>query len=202
MVLHSEFPILTDQEKQAMQQAWNNQQITHDLVLKIRPDSTIVLDTQAQLQRYSQFLNLTAKSGFVNPMPIIARMAELSGLDPAEIMVQPQSKKPDEPNISYRFSSKDDIINPVVFAILKKAGMAPSREEIDEAKRLLMGSVEPPPPEAPPAPPGAGGPGAPGAHPPASGAPGSHPTPQADAHPDWHLASKVAKRSRDIGGGN
>jgi hypothetical protein len=204
MVLHSDFPVLTGDEKAAMQKAWDNKHIIHDLVLKIRPDSTIVLDTQAQLQRYTQFLNLTAKSGFVNPEPIIAKMAELSGIDPAEVMIKPQGKPPDQPNISYRFSSKDDIINPVVFAILKKAGMAPSAEEIEEAKQLLMSSVAPPKPPAPQGAPGAGGapPLPPGGAPPAPpAAPAGQPHPTDGAHPDWHLADKVAKRGRDIGPG-
>src|SRR5581483_1214360 len=35
MVLYSDFPNLSPQEKQAMQQAWNQKQVLHDLVLKI-----------------------------------------------------------------------------------------------------------------------------------------------------------------------
>lgn len=217
MALYSEFPSLTDQERQAMQAVWNDKQITHDLVLKIRPDSTIVLEPAARLQKLSTFLNLTVKSGFINPQPIIAEMAELSGIDPSEVMIQPQPKPPSEPNISYRFTGKDDLVNPLVLAVLIKAGHAPSPQEIDAAKQLLVSTQQPP---TPPAPPGmaSGAPGAPGTPPSAPGGPQGPPSPPtppqshvgapaappvphpatAAAHEDWQLASKVAQRSRDI----
>lgn len=199
MVLHSEFPILTPEEKATMQKAWNQKQITHDLVLKIRPDSAIVLDTQARIQRLSQALNLTAKSGYVNPAPIIEEILTLSDIDITQVMVKPQGKPPDQPNISYRFSSKDDLINPVVFAILDKAGLAPSIEQIQQASQKLQAALAAPPAPAPPAAPGVPAGGAPTGGPPPSsvGAP-VHPS-EAQAHEDWQLQPKIAKRQKDIG---
>jgi hypothetical protein len=196
MCLNSNFPILTDEEKQRMMQAWDQKKILHDLVLKIRPDSTIVLDVNARIERIAKFLNLTAKSGYVNVEPLIAEMAELSGLDPAAVMIKPEPKKPEEPNISYRFTGKDDMLNPMVIAILQKAGFAPSVEEIQQAKQLLDAATAAAGPGAPPQS------GAPGAPPPAPGGPpgqGGQPHPLDTEHPEWSLASKIAARSRDMG---
>src|SRR6266404_534530 len=203
MVLYSDFPILTDEERQGMEKSWDNKHITHDLVLKIRPDSQVVLDTSQRLDRIFKFINLTAKSGYVNVKPLLIEAAELSGIDPAEVIVDPQPKPPEEPNISHRFTGKEDLQDPIVLALLMKNKKAPTAEEIDQAKELLIHAAESPKPPQPQggaqAPPG-GPAGPPGAHPPApGGSPVPHPN-QTENHPDWTLASKVAKRSRDMGG--
>ncbi len=196
MVLHSDFSVLTDQEKQQMEQAWDRKHVVHDLVFKILPDSTIQLDTTSRLNRAMQFLNMTVKSGFVNPLPVIADIAELSGYDPSEVIVQPKPPKPDDPNLSYRFSGKDDLMNPIVYAMLKKTGQAPSAEEIEAAKADLL-AVQSRQPV--PRPPQAGGGAAPGPSAPASHPPGAGAT--TDHHPQWALGNKIAKRSRDMSGG-
>jgi hypothetical protein len=67
------------------------------------------------------------------------------------------------------------------------------------AKAILADAAMPPPPPAPPAPPVV-----PGGQQPAPGQP-PHPTvpgapvpDQHTEHPDWNMASKIAKRSRDM----
>ncbi len=202
MCLYSDFPTLTDQERQVMQQAWNQKAILHEVVLKIRPDSTIVLDSQQRVQRLSQFLNLTAKSGFIRVEPIIAEIAELTGLNPSEVMTKPTPKS-EEPNISYRFSGKDDLINPAVLALLIKSKLAPSLEDLQAAQKFLSAATQPSSPPGVVAGAPAGGP-APPALPPGAPPPTGQPSnglpvpPDHDAHPDWHLASKIAQRSRDM----
>jgi hypothetical protein len=197
MVLYSDFPILTAEEKQAMETAWDHQTILHDLVLKIRPDSAIVLDVNQQLERIFKFINMTAKSGYVNVKPLIIQAAELSGIDPAEVVVDPEPKKPEDPNISYRFTGKDDMTNPMVLAILQKRGELPTIEDIKAViaiqKEMLQLAV------APVAPPNPAGPE--GVPPPTPDGPLGPPKPMdptaPDAHPDWTLNSRIAKRSRD-----
>src|SRR5665213_350231 len=209
MVLYSDFPILSAQEKQAMETAWDAKHILHDLVLNILPDSTIVLDTQARIGKLTQFLNITAKSGYVNPMPIIAELAELSGLDPAEVLVQPQPKPPDEPNLSLRLSGKDDLMNPMALAMYFNRGAKPSPQQLEEAKQMLQAAQQPAQPPAGHAPGGAPVAGPPAsAHPgvggpsatppvPTSGQPPAPQGPPAQAHEDWTLNDKILKRSRD-----
>lgn len=190
MVLYSDFPILNDQERQSMNQAWDMKSVLPDVVLKIRPDSTIVIDSQQRIARVTQFLNVTAKSGYVNIEPLIRELAELNGFDTAEVMKQPQPPPPAEPNMSYRFTGKDDLFNPVVMAMLIKSKQAPSPEDLRAAMQLLktaQGTQQDGP--------------VPGTEPATDPTTGDKP-PQGlpDAQPDYGLMNKVMKRSRDAGG--
>lgn len=205
--LYSDFNMLTQAQFEAMDQAWDRGHILHDLVLNIRPNSMVVQDANARMQQLSNFLNLTVKSGYVNPKPLIVEMAELSDIDPATVIIDPAPKQPDEPQVSFRVSGKDDLMNPLVVAMLMKGNRMPDVQTINKAKELLHMAADPnPSPEpAPPGGPGPGGPGGPGA-PPApgmlpAGAPGvPHPA-DAETHKGWATASKIAKRSRDMNTG-
>ncbi len=200
MALYSDFPILTDAERQAMTQAWDRRHILHDLVLKIRPDSTIMLDSQARIERLMSTLNMLVKSGFINPLPIITEIIELSGLDPSEIVKPPTPPPPDLPKVSYSFSGKDDLVNPLVVATMIHSKVAPSMQDIQQAQQLLLAAQQPeavPQPVQPGAPMGGPPVGPPGAAP--AGPSPTAPVP-VEAHPDWQLSSKIAQRSRDIRG--
>ncbi len=195
MALYSEFPLLTPQEKQTMEQAWDRQHILSDMVFKIRPDSMITIDPQQRIQRISQALNLTVKSGYVNPKPIITEIMELSGLDPSEVVIDPTPPKPKDPQLSYRFSGKDDLANPLAVALLLKQKQL-TLEDVNTAKQFLLEVQKPPEASAPPA-----GPVPPaGQPPPAGGPPVPHPQ-DAATHPEWSLGSRIMKRSRDVSGG-
>lgn len=211
MVLYSDFPSLSDEERQAMTTAWDDKHVLHDLVFTIRPDSTVVQTSEQRIARLTAFLNMTVKSGFVNPEPIIVELCELSGLDPAKVMTKPNPPNPDMPNLSFRFTGKDDMQNSAVVALLAKAGLLPSLQDLTNAQEFLVKASQGPQPPAPPSAPGgmplgAAPGGAPAGVPPTPGGPVAgaalpSTTPQGglDAHPEWHLADKVAKRSRDIG---
>ncbi len=190
LALYGDFKSLTDQERQAMMQAWDSRKILTDLVMTVRPDSTVVLDSQAQFNKLNAFLNMTVKSGYINPLPILTQMAELAGLDPAEVVVQPKPPQPPEDvNISYRFSGKDDLMNPAVIALLDKKKKLPSPENVANAKKFLQAVSAPDMPQPAPVP----------GNPVGAGGPQAAPAGGANAHPDWQLASKVAQRSEDAG---
>ncbi len=182
MVLYSDWPILTEQERQGMEQVWNRKQVLHDLVFKIRPDSTIMLDSQTRIQRLMQFINMTAKSGFVNVMPVITEIAELSGVDPTEVVVQPKPPEPEPAKASLSIKGKEDLLNPLLLAFLIRSKQAPNEQEIEAAKQLLVtmqGAVQPP--QQPQQ--------------------GQQPHPgDAKANEDWQLQQKIAKRQADVGG--
>lgn len=196
MALYSDFPNLADAEKQQLQKTWDSKKVLTDLVLKIRPDSQILLDAGQRFQRCVTILNLTAKSPLANPKPILVELFELGGFDPNECVVEPPPKSPPDPNVSFRFSGSKDLRDPVVMAMLVHAKIAPTPQELQIGKTILMDSqkLEAPPPPETPAPAMAGSDGAPAAPPPAAGA-------SEDAQPDWQLSDKLAKRSRDAGGG-
>lgn len=183
----------------------------------VRADSTLLVDSEQRIERLMRFLNMTAKSGFVDVAPVIAEVAELTGLDPAVVLHNPTDKGPDPLNISMRLSGAADLHDPLVIAMLMKDGQLPNADLINQAK-LLLASLQdqptPPTPGAPGAPAGPGGP-APVVAPPAgappqatTGAPpaaagpgvpasrGPRPAPYS-AHPNWDTASRVEKRSGD-----
>jgi hypothetical protein len=200
MCLYSDFPILTQEERQAMDQAWDRGRILHDLVLKILPDSTVVLDTNQELERVFKFINMTAKSGYVNVKPLIIKAAELSGIDPSEVIVDPQPPKPEDPNISYRFTGKDDMTNPMVLAILQKRGELPGLEDIQavitlqkQMLQLAQAALPAPNPQGPD-----------GVPPPTPAGPAGPPVPTCAATgggtgpSELELTPTIAKRQRDI----
>lgn len=189
MALYSDFPMLSDEERTEMQQAWDSQRILADLVLSIRPDSMITLDPEQRLERLERIINFTVKSGYVNPAPLLAEYLELGGLDPSTIMIQPKPHE-DKPKVSFSFSGKDDLTSPAVMAILIHNQEAPSPDDVTAAHKLLAAVQVVPPPDQPP-------PGPPGAMPPGAALPGVPPPPAGDAHPDWHTPSKIVDRSRD-----
>lgn len=210
MALYSDFPNLSDQERQAMQQAWDNKRILHDLVLRILPGSTIVTDPHVRIDQLSEYLNLTAKSGFVNVKPIIAEITELTGLDPTQIIVDPQPHE-EKPNVSWRFSGKDDLISPMAVAMLMMTGQAPDEATLEKAKQLLLrAAAAPMPPDlqqpqvgmpGPQAGPQGGASPPPGPQAPMPPLVTGHvPMPTEDPHPNWHPMEKVAKRTRDLRG--
>lgn len=202
MVLYSDFSILSDEERQAMEQAWDNKRITKDLVFKILPDTQVVLDSNARIEKLTNFLNITAKSGFINPKPIITEICELSGIDPADVVVDPQPPPP-EPPFKFSFSGKDDITNVMVLSMVISKGEVPTMEQIEEAKQILIAAGSPAqPPQMPEEQPQGSLPaGQEGGEPPPPGEPPAGPTPipegGSDAFEDWHTADKIAKRSRD-----
>lgn len=199
MVLHSDFQMLTDQERDAMKKAGNFDHINHRLVLRIRPDASIVMDTAQRIQRVEKAINMTVKSGYVKPQPMLVEYIELMGFDPAEIMKEPAPPSPPPPDTSFRFSGKDDMQSPAVVSMLSKLGQLPGPDDVKAAISFLQsaqaGMPPPPPPPGQPLLPGMGEPppGGPGG----PGAPSVPPT----ENPEWQLASKVAQRGRDIGGG-
>jgi len=196
MALYGTFPNLTAKEKEQMQGAWDLKHVAANIALKIRPDSTVVLDVGQRIDRILRTLNMTVKSGYVNPKPLIVELLELSGFDPNKVVIDPKPPEPDPVNFSFRASGKEDLMNPLVIAMLMAGKRMPGPDVIEQAKQFLATLGQPP---QPPAPPQGGAPGQPpGQALPPAGSGGSPTT--VDQHPEWSMANKVAKRDRDIGG--
>jgi len=184
--------------------------ISRTLGYSILADSTVLIDSQQRLQRLQQFVDFTAKSGYLNIGPVLKEIASLSGVDPNVAIQDPQPKPPVEPNISLRLTGSEDLSNPIVVATLMKSGQFPDAKLIEEAKKLItlagMAILEPPvhdpnqPPTSgqPPQGPNQGVPPPNGQQPPGAEAP-TAPSPQpprvGDANPRWALMNKISKRS-------
>lgn len=196
--------------------------ISTTLHCSILADSTVLLDAGQKLARLDHFLNVYAKSGWVNLEPVLHEIAMLSGLDPNIVVRPPQPKPPVEPNISLRLTGVEDLLNPLTLAFLMKSGQAPSTDLIEQAKALIQQAVTPPAglnmpsapmplgglpmlpgaspagpaspiPTAPPLPPLASGP------PPGAPVPAPHPFPVGQANPRMGALEKVTA-SADHGG--
>lgn len=123
--------------------------VSKTLSYSILADSTVLLDSNQRLQRLMQFINFTAKSGWVNIEPVLREIATLSGLDPSVVIQPPSPKPPVEPNISLRLTGTEDMLNPLTLAFLMKSGQAPDAKLIEQAKELITAAVTPPIPAAP-----------------------------------------------------
>jgi hypothetical protein len=163
--------------------AWDRSKVAGaKFVFTIRPDSTVLLDANQRVDQLMKFVNLTGKSGFVNVEPVIAEIAALSGLDPAEVMVKPQPPKPDDTNISFRFSGVEDLMNPLAVALIQKQQNV-TPDEIKAAKALIADATAPPQPPVVSDAPIPNGPQLPPAPP-----------------DDWGPMPRVTKRVEELGG--
>ena len=188
---------------QQSQQAIAAMPVDVEYALSIKPDSTVLLEASAKIERLMKTLNLIGKSGFVNAEPIIAEILTLSGLDPSEVMVKPKPPAPEPPNVSYRFSGVEDLQNPLAVALLQKSTPV-TPEEIAAAKLLIQDAAMPTQPVAPPAAPVSGVPGEPvPANPvgrPPVAATGQLPPIVNPPSPDWGPMERITKRVDEMGG--
>lgn len=173
-----------------------SKEFSHTLCYSVLADSTVLVDANQRLQRLNQFLNVYAKSGWVNLEPVLKEIATLTGLDPNVVIQAPQPKPPVEPNISLRLTGTEDMSNPLTLAFLLKSGQAPTPEMIEQAKQLIQQAVVLVQPQPAPVP------GAPPTEPPPADA-GPMPNPPipmpGEANPDATILPKITKRSDDPG---
>lgn len=199
LALYSDFEFVGADQLQRMDQAWDRTRISQEFVYDIRPDSTVLLDANQRIERLMGVLNMIGKSGLVDITPIIEEIVELAGLDPAVILKAPTPPPTAPANISMRLIGSADLMNPVVLAFLMKSGQAPSPQELDEAKQLLLAAQQPPTPPAAPQGPMGPGMGNPLADPnsplqPPPG-PSSAPPVGPNGNPeDYNTMSKITKR--------
>lgn len=191
--------------------------ISQKLSYSILADSTVILDTNTRREMLKDFINFTAKSGFVDIETVLKEYATLSGLDPNLVIKPPQPKPPVEPTISLRFTGVEDLMNPLVLAFLMKSGQMPEPQLIEDAKRAIQQAITPPnmgpnmqgqaqgmpgapptgDPNAPPPPQGLAGPGGPMAEHilPAPAPPPTAAVPAVgEAHPNWGALDRINKR--------
>ena len=203
-------PTVSEGEMEGLQ-AWDRTRVNQEMVFSVRADSTVLLDSQQRLKRLENFLNMTGASQYVNPKPIIEEMAALSGIDPAEVIQDPNPKGPEPPQISFRFSGASDLMNPAALAMLLQMDLGPKPESLEAAFKLLQEildknpaaplvpqkpgdtlvakpdvvqnpAVLPAPPEPPPM------------EPPPMGPDGGPAPPMQDDRPEWEMIDQINTR--------
>lgn len=188
--------LMSPEDAQILQQQWKMAGVKPEIAFTIRPDSTVLLDSEQRIQKLMRGLNLVGKSGFVDPTPWIQEICDLSGVD-AQAQ-QPPPNQPEPVNVSVR--SADDLRDPIFLALLFASKQAPSPQDLQAAMAMLQAASQPTPPLAAPAGPG-------GPVPPPSGAPSGAPSePEGPPPPDpgltkdWNVMPRVTKRPDEIGG--
>jgi hypothetical protein len=184
-----------DEEKQALG-TLNRDLLSSYYAYNISADATVLLDSGQRYQRLAAFFNETFKTGYIDPLPVLSEMADLSGVD-TEVVRAPSGTKTEPMNISFRLSGVDDLDDPRVVALLMHSGQMFTPDELEAAKQVIIQSKQLPQPPQPQAPAGPGaGDGAPGVHqPPAQMQPTGPST--GDAHPQANEAERVNKRAND-----
>jgi hypothetical protein len=194
---------------------WDREKVASYYVYTVRADSTVLLDADQRAERLMKFLNMTAKSGYVDVMPIITELAELAGLQPADVVRPPNPPAPDPLNVSLRLSGAQDLMDPMTLAMLLQSGQAPTAESLAAAMKLIA-SVRPAGPVPPSLVTGDGktepnpdakasasaqvdvmsgqGPTPPAGLPPVPHLAG--PTPVGDSNPEWTQLSRIDRRTQ------
>jgi hypothetical protein len=140
-------------------QAWDRNTIAGDFIFDIAPDASQRVDIGERIKKLEKMYTLAREDSMMNAQPLLREWAVLNGFDPAQMIVQPQPQ-PDKPNIGFSFKG-EDLMNPIAVAVMQKAGMTVTPEEIKAAKQIIVDAMGDPLPVEPPPP----TPGAPAAQP-------------------------------------
>jgi hypothetical protein len=159
------------------------QELANGFTYSVRVDATVRLDADEQIDRLTKGLNLTAQSGYVNLKPVIEKIWELLGEDPAKVVIDPQPKPPEpvKVNVSDAINFRD----PIVLATMMRTQQAPTPQDLSAAIALLQSaSMMVSPPVAPAGP---------------NGQPPREVQTPGIANPDWESAPRIDRRSEDGG---
>lgn len=163
----------------------------------VTADSSVLLDAGQQFQRLESFFNIAMKSGYLDPLETLSKMADLSGADSANVR-PPSGVKPEPLNISLRLSGAEELDDPRIVALLMHSGQMFTPQELESAKQVIIQSKQLPQPPQPggdaTVPPGA--PGEPGSHQPPVQLQPTHIAAD-DAHGTADMASRINKRNGD-----
>jgi hypothetical protein len=159
------------------------------ITYSVRADSTVLLDADQQIEKIKDYVNVWGQSGFIHPKDLARQHAELLGLDPTTIVIDPQPKPPEPVKISV--GSAEDIINPLMLAAIARTGQLPGPDDVTAVANLLAAIGQIPgmaPLLIPPTPPAEGGEGGPEE----VATPGIH-------NADWQEQPRINKRDQDGG---
>jgi hypothetical protein len=104
-------------------------------------DSSDRVDIQTRQTNTLKLYNLLANSKSVDRSALERELIQLHGHDPTKIIrKEPPEDKPEAPNISYRFSG-EDMLNPLVVALMMKAGVQLTPQDIKAAAMMIQDAV-------------------------------------------------------------
>jgi len=103
-------------------------------------DSSDRVDKTTRQANTLKLYNLLANSPTVDRASLERELIELHGHDPTKVIRERPPDKPEPPNISYRFSG-EDMLNPMVVALMMKAGHELTPQDIKAAAMMIQDAV-------------------------------------------------------------
>jgi hypothetical protein len=157
---HAEYVELVGPDGAKRMEVWDQSTTAGEWVFDIVPDSGDRIDPTVRQERILKLYNLAANDPTINREALTRQLVESYGMDPTLVMKQAPPPKPDDPNISYRFSG-EDLLNPMAVALLLKAHPDFGPQQIQAAATMIQDAMrQMQTPQQPPQPP-QGGPGGP-----------------------------------------
>jgi len=130
-------------------QAWNKDTIQGEYIFEAKPDSQLRMDVNQKRAESLNLYKLLRKDPLINPVGLVSEVLERHGIDPPKSMVGQQPPKPEKHKISYSFKG-EDLVSPLVVALVQKTDTPVTPEDIQKAQQLLQSLA--PPPIVPPQP--------------------------------------------------
>lgn len=128
---------------------WDKTMIRGDFIFEAKPDSQLKLDVSQKRAEALNLYKLLRKDPLINPQGLVLEVLQLHGIDPSKGMVPQQPPQPPPPKMSYSFKG-EDLMNPIVVAIIQKGPSPLTAQDIAAAKLLIQDAaklleVNPPP---------------------------------------------------------
>ena len=110
-------PIIGAANKQQMA-LWNKTKTPGRFLFRVRPDSSMRIDSAEDLDRLLRAYNLFAKDPHVNRVELLTEIVEKFGFDPQKVLIpQLPASPPEKPKVSLTFKG-EDMSDPVVQKML------------------------------------------------------------------------------------
>jgi len=117
-------------------QAWNKEMIRGDFIFEAKPDSQLRVDVGQKRAESLNLYKLLRKDPLINPQGLVQEVLLMHGIDPTKAMAPPQPPKEEPPKKSYSFKG-EDLLNPIVVAIIQQGPDPLTPDDIAAAKKLI-----------------------------------------------------------------
>jgi hypothetical protein len=132
-------------DRAAAMQQWDKDIIAGEFVFQAKTNSQLRLDVSQERQDARNAYQLLANEPFINRATLVEWMVEAHGMERSRALTQPPEKKPDPPNVSFRFSGEE--LNPaspsfpIVMEVLKLGGFVIDPAIIQQAKMIAQANI-------------------------------------------------------------
>jgi hypothetical protein len=128
---------------------WNKTAIQGEFAFTIKVNSQLRPDSAAQQKKMLDWVNISAKSPYINQVENWALLAKEFGFDPARMIVQPPRPKPEQARLSVSAVELVTMLpiiqtNPSALALLEANGVNIPDEMMQRAAQMQAAAAAPP----------------------------------------------------------